>query len=74
MDLGDLTQASSAQALGALRRQVLAAAEQEAKQVDAFAKQKGYKKNAADALQTAFASYRDTGANGMTAAEFARRV
>lgn len=71
VDLGDLTQASSAQALGALRRQVLAAAEQEAKQVDAFAKQKGYKKNAADALQTAFASYRDTGANGMTAAEFA---
>ena len=39
VDLGDLTQASSAQALGALRRQVLAAAEQEAKQVDAFAKQ-----------------------------------
>ena len=71
VDLGDLTQASSAQALGALRRQVLAAAEQEAKQVDAFAKQRGYKKNAADALQTAFASYRDTGANGMTAAEFA---
>lgn len=71
VDLGGLTQASSAQALGALRRQVLAAAEQEAKQVDAFAKQKGYKKNAADALQTAFASYRDTGANGMTAAEFA---
>lgn len=71
VDLGDLTQSSSAQALGAMRRQVLAAAEQEAKQVDAFAKQKGYKKNAADALQTAFASYRDTGANGMTAAEFA---
>lgn len=71
VDLGDLTQASSAQALGALRRQVLAAAEQETKQVDAFAKQKGYKKNAADAMQTAFASYRDTGANGMTAAEFA---
>ncbi len=71
VDLGDLTQASSAQALGAMRRQVLAAAEQEAKQVDAFAKQKGYKKNAADALQTAFASYRDTGANGMTAEEFA---
>lgn len=71
VDLGDLTQSSSAQALGAMRRQVLAAEEQEAKQVDAFAKQKGYKKNAADALQTAFASYRDTGANGMTAAEFA---
>lgn len=71
VDLGDLTQSSSAQALGAMRRQVLAAAEQEAKRVDAFAKQKGYKKNAADALQTAFASYRDTGANGMTAAEFA---
>lgn len=71
VDLGDLTQASSAQALGAMRRQVLAAAEQEAKQVDAFAKEKGYKKNAADALQTAFASYRDTGANGLTAAEFA---
>lgn len=71
VDLGGLTQASSAQALGAMRRQVLAAAEQEAKQVDAFAKQKGYKKNAADALQTAFASYRDTGANAMTAEEFA---
>ena len=71
VDLGDLTQSSSAQALGAMRRQVLAAAEQEAKRVDAFAKQKGYKKNAADALQTAFASYRDTGANAMTAEEFA---
>lgn len=71
VELGDLTQASSAQALGAMRRQVLAAAEQEAKQVDAFAKEKGYKKNAADALQTAFASYRDTGANAMTAEEFA---
>ena len=71
VDLGDLTQSSSAQVLGAMRRQVLAAAEQEAKQVDAFAKQKGYKKNAADALQTAFASYRDTGANAMTAEEFA---
>lgn len=71
VDLGDLTQSSSAQELGAMRRQVLAAAEQEAKQVDAFAKQKGYKKNAADALQTAFASYRDTGANAMTAEEFA---
>lgn len=65
-----LTHESSPKALGAMQRQVYRAAEQTAGEIEAFAKQKGYKKAAADALQAAWQGYKETGLNELSPQEF----
>ena len=65
-----LTRESSPKALGAMQRQVYRAAEQTAGEIEAFAKQKGYKKAAADALQAAWQGYKETGLNELSPQEF----
>lgn len=65
-----LTHESSPKALGAMQRQVYRAAEQTAGEIEAFAKQKGYKKAAADALQEAWQGYKETGLNELSPQEF----
>lgn len=65
-----LTHESSPKALGAMQRQVYRAAEQTAGEIEAFAKQKGYKKAAADALQAAWQGYKETGLNALSPQEF----
>lgn len=66
----NLTRESSPKALGAMQRQVYRAAEQTAGEIEAFAKQKGYKKAAADALQAAWQGYKETGLNELSPQEF----
>lgn len=70
LNADNLTRASSPKALGAMQRQVYRAAEQTAGEIEAFAKQKGYKKAAADALQAAWQGYKETGLNALSPQEF----
>lgn len=70
LNADDLTRESSPKALGAMQRQVYRAAEQTAGEIEAFAKQKGYKKAAADALQAAWQGYKETGLNALSPQEF----
>ena len=70
LNADNLTRESSPKALGAMQRQVYRAAEQTAGEIEAFAKQKGYKKAAADALQAAWQGYKETGLNALSPQEF----
>lgn len=65
-----LTRESSPKELGAMQRQIYRKAEQTAGQIEAFARQKGYKKAAADALQAAWQGYKETGLNELSPQEF----
>ena len=70
LNADNLTRESSPKALGAMQRQVYRAAEQTAGEIEAFARQKGYKKAAADALQAAWQGYKETGLNALSPQEF----
>lgn len=70
LNADNLTRESSPKALGAMQRQVYRAAEQTAGEIEAFAKQKGYKKAAADALQAAWQGYKETGLDALSPQEF----
>lgn len=70
LNADNLTRESSPKELGAMQRQVYRAAEQTAGEIEAFAKQKGYKKAAADALQAAWQGYKETGLNALSPQEF----
>lgn len=70
LNADNLTRESSPKELGAMQRQIYRAAEQTAGEIEAFAKQKGYKKAAADALQTAWQGYKETGLNALSPQEF----
>lgn len=70
LNADNLTRESSPKALGAMQRQVYRAAEQTAGEIEAFAKQKGYKKATADALQAAWQGYKETGLNELSPQEF----
>lgn len=70
LNADNLTRASSPKELGAMQRQIYRAAEQTAGEIEAFAKQKGYKKAAADALQAAWQGYKETGLNALSPQEF----
>lgn len=70
LNADNLTRESIPKALGAMQRQVYRAAEQTAGEIEAFAKQKGYKKAAADALQAAWQGYKETGLNELSPQEF----
>lgn len=70
LNADNLTRESSRKELGAMQRQIYRAAEQTAGEIEAFAKQKGYKKAAADALQAAWQGYKETGLNALSPQEF----
>ena len=70
LNADNLTRESSPKELGAMQRQIYRAAEQTAGEIEAFAKQKGYKKAAADALQAAWQGYKETGLNELSPQEF----
>ena len=70
LNADNLTRESSPKELGAMQRQIYRAAEQTAGEIEAFARQKGYKKAAADALQAAWQGYKETGLNELSPQEF----
>lgn len=70
LNADNLTRESSPKELGEMQRQIYRAAEQTAGEIEAFAKQKGYKKAAADALQAAWQGYKETGLNELSPQEF----
>lgn len=70
LNADNLTRESSRKELGAMQRQIYRAAEQTAGEIEAFARQKGYKKTAADALQAAWQGYKETGLNELSPQEF----
>lgn len=70
LNADNLTRESSPKELGAMQRQIYRTAEQTAGEIEAFAKQKGYKKTAADALQEAWQGYKETGLNELSPQEF----
>lgn len=70
LNADNLTRESSPKELGAMQRQVYRAQESTAREIEAFARQKGYKKAAADALQEAWQGYKETGLNELSPQEF----
>lgn len=70
LNADNLTRESSPKELGAMQRQIYRAAEKTAGEIEAFARQKGYKKAAADALQAAWQGYKETGLNELSPQEF----
>lgn len=70
LNADNLTRESSPKELGVMQRQIYRAAEQTAGEIEAFARQKGYKKAAADALQAAWQGYKETGLNELSPQEF----